>query len=138
VLLNRLQAHRFFTQSIRAMQVGAGVGIIDLSPYAPTQMPVSTHLGSDFLILSVRQIDVLTTLTSNLAMSREQLSGIGSMARPLGMLEATMLRDVARHELELVAQAFEVFAPQRKIALPGAEPIFASALARSEADGAAG
>jgi hypothetical protein len=126
-------AHRFMAGSIRSIEHGASAAVVDLSFYAPRGMPVTATLGSDLLVLSEREIDVLTTLSSSLQLTRDAIAQTGTLACPFGLIQATSLKDGMAHDIGLLAQAFEEFSPDRKLEMPGCSPELASELLRREA-----
>jgi hypothetical protein len=126
-----LEAHRSVAGMVRGLAAGASPGGVDLSLYAPRMMPVSAALGSELLMLGEREIDVLTTLWGNLQLTRDDIRQLS--ARPLSQMDATTLSNQIAHDMGILAQAFEEFAPKRQLQMPGQEPALASTLLRSEA-----
>jgi hypothetical protein len=102
----------------------------DLTRYAPRPMPFTDNLGSELLILDQRGIDVLTTLRSNLAITRMSMDEVSSERRSFGLLTAMQLEGVIRHDMKILSEAFEHFAPERKFALGEKDPEFATTILR--------
>ncbi len=102
----------------------------DLTRYAPRLMPFTDNLGSELLILAQREIDVLTTLRSNLATTRMIMDEVSSGRRAFGLLTVTQLEGSIRHDMKILSEAFENFAPERKFSLMGKDPEFAITILR--------
>jgi hypothetical protein len=93
-------------------------------------MPFTDNLGSELLILEQSAIDVLTTLRSNLATTRMIMDEVSLGKRSFGYLAATQLEGSIRHVLKILSEAFEHFAPERKLALMGKDPELATTILR--------
>lgn len=98
----------------------------DLTIDAPRLMPFTDNLGSELLLLQQREIDVLATLRSNLAVTRISMDEVSSGRRRFGLLTATQLEGMIRHDMNILSEAFEIFAPERKLALIGKDPELAT------------
>lgn len=103
---------------------------IDLSEYAPSPLSWTTALLSESLVLTERQLDTLVTLGVNMSMTRVALSEVGTPARPLNMLSAHRLKDSLAHDMGVLAEAFDEFAPSRQLQFPGQSPEKASVILR--------
>jgi hypothetical protein len=102
----------------------------DLTRHAPRLMPFTDNIGSDLLILEQRGIDVLATLRSNLATTRMIMDEVSSGRRSFGLLTATQLAGSIRHDMKILSEAFEHFAPERKFALREKDPELATTILR--------
>jgi hypothetical protein len=106
VALGYVTAHRFISGSLDALQHGAPAEpTTDLSEYGPTPLSWATALLSESLVLSERQLDILVTLGTNMAMTRLALREVGTGARPFNMLSAQRLKDGITHDMDILAQA---------------------------------
>jgi hypothetical protein len=126
-------AHEFMATSVEVIPQGAAPGIIDLGRYRPREMPIASVLRAELLVLSPREIDVLGTLRANLEITSANMAERGIHEHPFGLMEAIFLRDGLAFDLELLAQAFEAFAPTRKLQFPSEEPVLASTRLRQQA-----
>jgi hypothetical protein len=102
----------------------------DLTRHAPRLMPFTDNIGSDLLILKQRGIDVLATLRSNLATTRMIMDEVSSGRRSFGLLTARQLDGSIRHDMKILSEAFEHFAPERKFALGEKDPELATTILR--------
>lgn len=117
--------------AIRTVKAGGDLpNNADLTRYAPRAMPFIGTLGSELLILDQRAIDVITTLRANLATTRMIMDEVSFGKRPFGYLSATQLEGSIRHALKILSEAFEQFAPKRKLALMGKDPELATTILR--------
>jgi hypothetical protein len=82
-------------------------------------MPLTSGLGTEILLLDNDALDALTTLQSNIAISRDEL-------------EKTLVAP-AQLTMEILAKCLERIAPERKLAAAGGQPEFASVVLRSAA-----
>lgn len=126
-----IDAKEMMEAAVRTAQAGGGLpNNEDLTRYAPRLMPFTDNLGSKLLILEQREIDVLTTLRSNLATTRMIMDEVSSGRRSFGLLTATQLDGSIRHDMKILSEAFEHFAPERKLALMGKDPQHATTILR--------
>lgn len=126
-------SHNFLRQCASA---GAGVMLgsaSDLRAYQPRAMPLSEGLGSELLNLSEKQIDVLSTLLGNLQITRRDFDELIQLNKPFGTLDAARLKGAVCHDMLILAEVFEQFAPTRKLELDGQVPQLAVTLLRGEA-----
>jgi len=122
--------------AVETAQAGGGLPKNeDLTLYAPRLMPFTDNLGAELLILEQREIDVLTTLRSNLATTRMIMDGVSSGRRSFGLLTATQIAGSIRHALQVLSEAFEHFAPDRKFSLMGNDPELATTILRRQSAG---
>lgn len=102
----------------------------DFTSDMPRSMPFTSSLTADLFLLTEREIDILTTLQANLAVTRKQMDDISQGRRPFGRIAATALNNGVAHDMGILAEAFEALAPQRQLALAGGDLELASALLR--------
>jgi hypothetical protein len=101
----------------------------------PRAMPLTDGLGADLLILDSEAIDALVTLKSNMARSGEAMEEVTSGRRPYGGWVAGQLSAALRHDMSVLAECFDKFAPTRKFKLAvGSKPELASEALRRFAE----
>lgn len=115
-----LDAHRIITSDIEAIAAGAVPGAFEAERYMPREMAIVSGMGAELLVLSEREIDVLSTLMSNLQITRGSIADRAAIGGALTLMDASLLKSEFAHDLGLVAEAFEEFAPTRKFRMPGA------------------
>jgi hypothetical protein len=116
---------------VRAFLAGAAVHEQnDLAYLSPRPMPRTANLAGDLLLLDRRDIDVLATLESNLAITRRNMDEVTRGQTTFSLLSAQQLVGMVRHDLNILAQAFEQFAPDRQCALSGRPPELTTVLLR--------
>jgi hypothetical protein len=71
---------------------------------------------------------------SNLELTRESLQEIVDPFGSFGPLTMTRLRNGVAHDTRLLADAFDAFAPNYQLSLPGQASELASAMLRRRAD----
>jgi len=131
VALGYVTAYEFMSRSLDALQNGApSQSEIDLSRYTPGPLSWATDFRSESLVLTERQLDVLLTLGINMVVTRKSLGELGSNGRSLNLLSASALKNGIEHDIGLLAEAFEEFAPARKLQFPGKDPELASVYLR--------
>jgi hypothetical protein len=108
----------------------AGSTPLDLSRDAPRSMPFTSALGTELLILSPQELDVLSTLDSNTTLTQRQIRDLSTREGFVGWVSITTLCQGVAHDMEILAQAFERFAPTRRLAIEGREPEAAVVLLR--------
>jgi len=121
------------TVSVARRAISAGVPVptpLVLPNAAPRSMPFTSALGTELLILSSQELDVLGTLNSNTALTQSQIRDLPERGGFVGWVAVTNLSQVVAHDMEIVAQAFERFAPTRRLAIEGRDPEPAAALLR--------
>ncbi|EEA02329.1 hypothetical protein BH160DRAFT_2429 [Burkholderia sp. H160] len=102
----------------------------DLTQDSPRPMPFTDNLGPELLVLDQRDIDVLTTLRGNLAVTKMVMDEVTSGRRQFGLLAAQQILTSVQHAMGQLAEAFERLAPARKFALPDKDPDLASTILR--------
>ena len=99
-------------------------------------MPFTDSLGTDLLVLSEPELDVICALRSNLAITQQTMRDIMDEHEHFTLLPATNLRNSVAHDMEILAQAFDALAPTRKLPFEGKPPeLVANLLRRLAADG---
>jgi hypothetical protein len=118
-------AERTLAGLVKAIYAGASVGneVFGLSP-RPT--PRSSGMSSELLLLTEREIDVLATLESNLALTRLAVDEAANGLSTMSSLTAQRILGHVRGDMELLRQAFECFAPERKFQLEDGKPELAT------------
>ncbi len=131
VALGYVTAFEFMSGSLDALQNGApSQSEIDLSRYTPAPLSWATDFRSESLVLTERQLDILVTLGINMAVTRKSLGELGTSGRSLNLLNAPALKNGIAHDIGVLAEAFEEFAPTRKLQFPGKDPELASVYLR--------
>jgi hypothetical protein len=130
VSLSYIQAQDLILTTLRAIiRHDLRPEILDFSRLLPREMPFTAALGTELLLLSEPEIDVLSTLASNTTRTRAQMQDMST--RAFGLLPGTALATSAvAHDMTILAQAFERIAPERKLQFQGGEPELASARLR--------
>jgi hypothetical protein len=103
---------------------------VDFSNETPRSMPFTSALGIELLILSPKEIDVLSTLESNMALTRGQLQEFTTGKRSFNLLTVLSLGQAIAHDMDILAQGFEKLAPLRKLAVQNQPPELAPVLLR--------
>ncbi len=122
-------------RTMRAAQrtISAG-GVVpaqqDFSNELPRSMPFTSALGTELLLLLPSELDVLSTLESNMAVTRSQLQEVSTGRRTFGLLTVPSLSQGIAHDMDILAQAFERLAPSRRLALANEPPELAAVLLR--------
>jgi hypothetical protein len=123
--------HRTMRVAQRAIAAGESVpGQVDFSNEMPRSMPFTSALGTELLVLSPSEIDVLSTLESNLSLTQRQLQEVSAGKRNFGLLTVPALSQGIAHDMDILAQAFEKLAPLRKLAVENQPPELAPVLLR--------
>jgi hypothetical protein len=126
-----IDAKEMMDAAIRTVRAGGNLPDNEnLTLYMPRLMPFTDNLGSELLILEQRGIDVLATLRSNLSTTRMIMDEVSLGKRPFGYLTAMQIEGSIRHDLKILSEAFELFAPERKLALMGEDPEHAITILR--------
>lgn len=124
-----IDADHLLKAAVAARESVAGLpSSIDMASVMPRPMTLFDSLGADVLALTEKEIDVLATLRSNVALTGRQMLEITSGKRSFGYLEAKSLISVLHHDMNILAEAFEVIAPRRKLTLHGKAPELASTI----------
>jgi hypothetical protein len=119
---------------VRAFLTGAATHErYDLGYLSPRLMPRTTALSNELLLLDTRTIDVLATLESNMAISKRTMDEVTRGERPFSLLSAQQIVGMVRHDMGILAQAFDQFAPTRQLQLPGQQPQLAGTILRQRA-----
>ena len=124
-------AKRTIEAALATISAGAQVPqTVDLSNDTPRSMPFTSSLGAELLLLSVQEIDILSTLESNLSVTRREMQDVTMGRRSFGLLSATTLGKGIVHDMGILAKGFDVFAPSRKLMIDSQPPELAAALLR--------
>jgi hypothetical protein len=122
-------ALRSMDAAIGSAEAGAALPAeYDLSRDLPRPMPFIDSLGSELAILETRDLDVLATLRANLVVTGTSMEEISDGKRPFGWLVARQLHSGLRHDMRILSEAFEQFAPTRKLAVEGRDPELATVI----------
>lgn len=120
-----IDAKRLMDAGVAQVQAtGAGLGQIDLTIHLPRPMPCTDGFGIALLDLGPKAAALLTTLRSNLAVTRTDMDSVSAEVRithGLSLLTAMRLSNGLGHAMRIVAQAFAEIAPERRMTLPGSE-----------------
>lgn len=126
-----IAAKRFMQAAVDTIRAGGPVPPqTDLTHVMPRTMPFTAVLGTELLVLPEPQIDILATLESDLAATRQQMAEVSSGGRSFGLLTATALNDGIAHSMVLLADAFASLAPLRQLKIDGQPAASASIVLR--------
>lgn len=121
VAIGLINAKELVDAAVVSAQAGGPVGnAIDLTVYLPRPMPFTDGLGVDLLVLDHEAVDALTTLRSNLALTRAAMDDVTKEGR-LGMLRAGTLANSLANDMAVLVEVFGRVAPDRKVQLEGEE-----------------
>lgn len=123
-------AQRFVDAAISVTASAPSVPSADFLRHLSRPMPFTENLGIELLTLSKRELDVLTTLRSNLMTADASLLRDVERSGTFGYINSMRIQADVRHNMGLLAEAFIEFAPERKLAVEGNEPELASTLLR--------
>jgi hypothetical protein len=128
-----LGADDFIGAACTTLEAEGGTLYLDLPLYVPRNMPFTFGLGIELCALDPSELDALVTLRSNLDATRDAMTDF--MARKAGAyrFQVQGLRLGLRHTMEIAAECFERFEPERKVLLHGREKqgeLFSEALRR--------
>lgn len=101
-----------------------------MSWYFPRDMPLTDGLGVELLTLEQPAIDSFATLRSNLAITRMSMEEVTKGQARFGLLRITALSNGLRHDMGVLADAFEHIAPICKLALPDSQAELATVILR--------
>jgi len=121
-----MDADRVVGAAVRAVEFGQAGMSADLADYVTRPMPFTSNLGVELLVLSQREIDVLATLRASLS----QTETLMTKNQSLTFIVSKAIQDGIRHDMRILAEVFDEFAPERKFALGGGAPEPVSALLR--------
>ena len=123
--------HETLRAAQRTLSAGGSVSSHpDFSREMPRSMPFTMAFGTELLNLAQPELDVLSTLFSNISLTQNHLAEISSGKRSFGLLAIRPLSHGVAQDLDLLAQAFEKFAPTRKLAHENRQAELASTLLR--------
>jgi len=129
-----LDAEQLLDAAVKTVQANGSLPETqDFSREMPRSMPFTDNLANNIFLLTSRQIDVLTTLRANLAVTASAMREITEGRRRFGLLSAQPLLHSIHHGLGLLAEAFDEFAPQRKLAFPNRDPELVTTILRRTA-----
>lgn len=106
----------------------------DFSGYMPRPMPFVEGAGVELLVLEEKAIDALVTLRTNLRQTGMIMSEITAGRAQFGLLKAKTLSASLSHDMTVLAEAFELIAPARKLRMEGRGPELVGVLLRREAN----
>jgi hypothetical protein len=121
-------AKNFLDSAVHETSTGRSVPSADLFRHLPRPMPFTDNLGVELLLLSQREVDVLATLCSNLAISKMSIGREIERGETVGWLACKKIQGGVRHDMAILAEAFTELAPERKLTLGGNGPELASTL----------
>ena len=119
VAIGLVSAKDFVDAAVGSAQAGGPVVLaVDLTLYQPRPMPFTDGLGVDLLVLDREAVDALSTLRSNLTMTRAAMDDVTKESR-MGMLRAGALSNSLAHDMGVLSKVFGYIAPQRKVQREG-------------------
>ncbi len=122
-----ISAKRFVDAAVHQATFTDPGSKVDLSGQLPRPMPITNNLGVELLILTPREIDVLTTLRSNLTITEASMREETESKQAFGLLASKKIQGGIQHDMGILAEGFAEIAPDRKLALEGRAPELASA-----------
>ena len=120
-------------QTLRAAERTLGAGGTARQYFSnemPRSMPLTATLGAELIVLSTSEIDVLSTLISNMDETRRWLEDLSIGKRSLNLSTIPSLNQEVAHDLDALAGAFELFAPTGTLAIGSQPPEPVSVLLR--------
>lgn len=118
-------AERILAGQVKAIYAGASVGN-DVSGLLPRPTPRTSAMSGELLLLTEREIDVLATLESNLALTRLAVDEVAIGLSTMSLFTTQRILGHVRGDMGLLRQAFECFAPERKFQLEDGKPELAT------------
>jgi len=131
IAAGHIQAKETIDQVVAQADVGRALPTEgDFSTYMPRTMTFTDQLGTKLIALNQQELDVLATLRSNLELTARAIIEASSRNQPLSQA-ARKLQVAFGHDCKILAEAFEQFAPTRKLDFgAGNEPVLASVVLR--------
>ena len=105
---------RLLQAAKRTMDAGATSPTPDFSSVVPRSMPYTSNFGTELLMLSRQEIDVLSTLTSEIAITQIRLQDFITGQRRFDAFSISSLCQEVARDLIILALAFEAIAPSRE------------------------
>jgi hypothetical protein len=102
----------------------------DFSNEMPRSMPFTSNHGTDILKLLPSELDVLSTLQSNMEVTRRNLQELSMGKQIFSRFAIKRISGRIVHDMEILAQGFEKFAPYRQFKVQDAPPELATVLLR--------
>ena len=126
ICVNHMESAKLFRSAVQAIANGTHVGTIDLDRYMPPEAPIYRALLNEITALAEKEIDALTTFYSGVAVTQRTIRELQRAGGPLTLFNAENLAGSFEHGCAVGATLFSRLAPDRKIQMPGAEPILMS------------
>ena len=121
-----MSANELMDAALISCKAGGDVEISpDMRLYRPRTMSFTDCLGVELLVLEKPAIEALTTLRSNLTMTRLTMDQIG-IGTSFGYLKATWLSNQLKGDMIVLSATFGHIAPDCMLKLPGKEPELAT------------
>lgn len=121
--------HRYFQAFVSS---GNSAPTVDLLALQPRELSLTNALVTELLVLNERQIDVLSTLLGNLAITRRNFRELMDQGASFSPSDALKLKRMVAADMQILAKAFERFAPTRKLEFHGQPPKLAAVLLLEE------
>ncbi len=122
VAVGLIAAKQLVDSAIISLSSGGSVSDkLDMNRYRPRLMPMTESLGPKLLTLERSAIDAITTLRSNLALTRDDMDEVTAGQR-FGMLVAQKLSEGLGHDMKILSEVFTHIAPTRKLKLREGPP----------------
>lgn len=115
------------------ISAGAALPLSDLRAHRPLPMPLTEGLGVELLNLSLKQVDVLSTLLCNIRRTGQNFGDLIELNLDLQPLQTVTLKNAVSFDMEILSEVFEQIAPNRQLSLQGQKPQLAVTLLREEA-----
>jgi hypothetical protein len=115
------------------ISAGAALPLSDLRAHRPLPMPLTEGLGVELLNLSLKQVDVVSTLLCNIRRTGQNVGDLIELNRDLHPLQTVTLKNAVSSDMEILSQVFEQIAPNRRLSLQGQAPQLAVTLLREQA-----
>jgi hypothetical protein len=122
VAIGLMDSKRLMDAAITTLHAGGTVSrTIDLRMHVPRPLSLTDSLGTDILILAAAEIDALATLRANLAITSQRMEAL-TRGETFGLLTATELSNGLGHDMDVLAHAVRLVAPDRKVAIRNGHP----------------
>lgn len=106
----------------------------DLTALGPRAMPLTDNLGVELLVLEPAALDALTTLRSNLAITRAHMDAITEGRAQFERFSVTTIAKMLRDDMGLLAEVFGLVARTRQWTLPDGRTELATVLLKRESE----
>ncbi|MEM5405126.1 hypothetical protein [Paraburkholderia unamae] len=111
-------ANEIVDSAVQTREAGGHVpDRFDMTSYLPREMPFTDNLGVELLVFEHPVIDALATLRGNLVLTRRAMQAVTEGRAAFGLIQAKSLSASIKHDMAILAEAFNNVAPNRKVQL---------------------